>query len=79
MAILHRHFNPVSESFLWFYFSCAWIQWCESNENMMKKHRKTQKEETITKELPPIEDVNKHSVVDNEFHNTVETILLELE
>ena len=46
---------------------------------MTKKHRKTQKEETINKELPPIEDVNKHSVVDKEFHNTVETILLELE
>ena len=46
---------------------------------MTKKHRKTPSEETITTELPPIEDANKHSVVDKEFHNTVETILLELE
>ena len=48
---------------------------------MTKKHCKTpsDSEETITTELPPIEDANKHSVVDKEFPNTVETILMELE
>ena len=65
-----------SPSFLLFYFSCAWLQCCQGGKGETNKVREnTRKEEEVT----PIKEVNKHSKADKEFHNTVETILMELE